>query len=162
MHITHIICWHIICCGGWNRFDPHRFTCLKAWLIGNSTIKMYGLVGVGLTLLEEVYHCGGRLWDLLSSNHDQCDTQSPSVALGSRIELSALSPALCLPALCHIFIHGDNGLNLCGGLNMLGPGSGSTGRCNLVGVDVALLKEVCHCGNGKEILILTRWEPVFP
>jgi hypothetical protein len=30
---------------------------------------------------------------------------------------------------------------------MLGPGSG-TNRCGLVGVGVALLEEVCHCGGG--------------
>ena len=35
----------------------------------------------------------------------------------------------------------------CDGLNMLGPGSGTVRRCGLVGVDVALLEEVCHCGN---------------
>ena len=35
---------------------------------------------------------------------------------------------------------------LCGSLNMLGPGSG-TRRCGFVGVDVALLEEVCHCGH---------------
>ena len=37
----------------------------------------------------------------------------------------------------------------CGGLNMLGPGSGTIRRCGLVGVGVALLKEVCHCGSGQ-------------
>ena len=30
----------------------------------------------------------------------------------------------------------------CDGLNMLGPGSGTIGRCGLVGVGVALLEEV--------------------
>ena len=34
----------------------------------------------------------------------------------------------------------------CGGLNMLGPGSSMT-RCDLVGVGVASLEEVCHCGR---------------
>jgi hypothetical protein len=34
----------------------------------------------------------------------------------------------------------------CGGLNVLGPGSGTVRRCGLVGVGVALLEEVCHCG----------------
>ena len=33
----------------------------------------------------------------------------------------------------------------CGGLNMLGPESGSVRRCDLFGVDLALLEEVCHC-----------------
>ena len=36
---------------------------------------------------------------------------------------------------------------ICGGLNMLGPGSGTIRRCGLVGVGVALLEEVCHCGG---------------
>jgi hypothetical protein len=34
----------------------------------------------------------------------------------------------------------------CGGLNM----SGTVWRCGLVGVGVALLEEVCHCGHGLE------------
>ena len=36
----------------------------------------------------------------------------------------------------------------CGGLNMLGPGSGTIRRRGLVGVGVALLEEVCHFGGG--------------
>jgi hypothetical protein len=36
----------------------------------------------------------------------------------------------------------------CGGLNMLGPGSGTIRRCILVGVGVSSLEEVCHCGRG--------------
>jgi hypothetical protein len=32
---------------------------------------------------------------------------------------------------------------------MLGPGSGTITRCSLVGVGVALLEEVCHCGSGR-------------
>jgi hypothetical protein len=35
-----------------------------------------------------------------------------------------------------------------GGLNMLGPGSSTVRKCGLVGVGVALLEEVCHCGYG--------------
>jgi hypothetical protein len=31
---------------------------------------------------------------------------------------------------------------------MLGPGSGTNGRCGPVGVSVALLEEVYHCGVG--------------
>ena len=34
-----------------------------------------------------------------------------------------------------------------GGFNMHGPGSGTVRVCSLVGVGVALLKEVCHCGG---------------
>ena len=36
----------------------------------------------------------------------------------------------------------------CGGLNMLGPGSGTIWRCGLVEVGVALLEEVCHRVGG--------------
>ena len=47
------------------------------------------------------------------------DTQDRSMSLGlfvlhadSDIEFSATSPALCLPAYCHVFCYKDNGLNL--------------------------------------------------
>jgi hypothetical protein len=32
---------------------------------------------------------------------------------------------------------------------MLGPGSSIIRMCDLVGVAVALLEEVCHCGGGQ-------------
>jgi hypothetical protein len=35
-----------------------------------------------------------------------------------------------------------------GGLNMFGRGSDTLMRCGLVGVSVALLDEMCHCGHG--------------
>ena len=38
--------------------------------------------------------------------------------------------------------------HMCGGLNTLGPGSGTIRRYGLVGVGVALLEEVSHCGHG--------------
>ena len=38
----------------------------------------------------------------------------------------------------------DNGHR--GGLKMLGPGSDTIRRYGLIGVGVALLEEVCHCG----------------
>jgi hypothetical protein len=34
---------------------------LNAWPIGSGTILKCDLVGVGVALLEEVCHCGGRL-----------------------------------------------------------------------------------------------------
>jgi hypothetical protein len=37
---------------------PYRLICLNAWPIGSGTIGKYGLVGVGVVLLEEVDHCG--------------------------------------------------------------------------------------------------------
>jgi hypothetical protein len=36
----------------------------------------------------------------------------------------------------------------CGGLNMLGPGSGTVRRFGLVRAGVALLEEMCHCRDG--------------
>ena len=47
-------------------------------------------------------------------------------------------------ALINLLIYFD----LCGSLNMLSPGNSTTGRCCLVGVGMALLDEVCHCGCG--------------
>jgi hypothetical protein len=43
---------------------------------------------------------------------------------------------------------GTGTIRRCGGLNMLGPGSGSISRCDLVGVGMALLEKVCHCVGG--------------
>jgi hypothetical protein len=40
------------------------------------------------------------------------------------------------------------------GLNMLHPESGTIGRYGLLGVGLALLKEVCHCGSRFETLFL--------
>lgn len=36
----------------------------------------------------------------------------------------------------------------CSGLNMLGPRSGTVRRCGLVGIGMALIQKVCHCGSG--------------
>lgn len=43
---------------------------------------------------------------------------------------------------------------------MLSPGSGTIRSCDLVGVGVALLKEVSHCVVGFEILLLFTWNTV--
>ena len=37
----------------------------------------------------------------------------------------------------------------CGSLNTHGPGSATIRRCGLVGIDVAFMEEVCHCGGGQ-------------
>jgi hypothetical protein len=34
------------------------------------------------------------------------------------------------------------------GMSMLGPESGTIRSCGLVGLGVALLEEICHCGLG--------------
>ena len=57
--ITHRV--YIYASGGLNRNGPHRLMCLNAWLIGNGTITSNVLIGVGVALLEEARHCGGRL-----------------------------------------------------------------------------------------------------
>ena len=76
--------WVYTWCGGLYRYGCCRVVCLNAWLIGNGTIKRYGLVRVGVVSLEEVCLCGGGLWGLLCSVYTQCGKQSPSAALGSR------------------------------------------------------------------------------
>lgn len=42
----------------------------------------------------------------------------------------------------------------CGAFNMFGPGSGTIRKRGLVGVDVILLEEVCHCGGGQGASLL--------
>jgi hypothetical protein len=39
-------------------------------------------------------------------------------------------------------------VRVCGGLNILGPGSSTIRRYGLVGIGLALLKESCHYGGG--------------
>jgi hypothetical protein len=50
-------------------------------------------------------------------------------------------------AFIHSHLH-PSSVPKCGGLYMLGPGSGTIRRCGLVEVGVALLEEVCHWWNG--------------
>ena len=49
----------------------------------------------------------------------------------------------------------------CGGLNILGPGNGTIERFYIVGMDVPLLEEMCHCGVGNETFLLSTWEAIF-
>jgi hypothetical protein len=42
----------------------------------------------------------------------------------------------------------ESAVGHCGGLYVLGPGSGTTRRCGLVGVGVALLEWVWPCWSG--------------
>ena len=78
-------------------------------LIGSSIIRRYDFLGVGVTLLKEVCHCGVKLSTLFCSSFPQCDSQSTSYCLQD-MELSAASttPACKLPCPCH----NDNKLNL--------------------------------------------------
>ena len=78
------------------------------WILDSQGVALVG----GVALFEEVCHCGGGLWGLICSSHTQCGTQSPYTACRSRCRTLAPSPAPCLPALCHVSCHDDNGLNL--------------------------------------------------
>jgi hypothetical protein len=48
-------------CAGLNSLSHHRLMSLNTWPIGCGIIRRHGLVRVGVTLLEEVCHCGGGL-----------------------------------------------------------------------------------------------------
>jgi hypothetical protein len=73
------------CCGGLNRYGPYM--CLNALPIESGIIRRGGLVGVGVDLLEEVYHYGGGLQGLLCSSYNQCGTQSPFADYGLRCRI---------------------------------------------------------------------------
>jgi hypothetical protein len=86
----------------------------------SGTIRRCGLNGVGVALLEEMYHCGMgiEVSDTLTLLREELDPPpgglwKPVFWLPSDqdAELSA-PPALCLPAYCHASCHDDNGLNL--------------------------------------------------
>ena len=101
-------------CVGLNRHDPHKLMCSNAWLVGSGTIRRCGLVGVGVPLLEEICHCGGRLQGLIFVQAMLSVKQSLLVPAG----LSALSPAPCLPAYHMFSCSDDNELkSLCQSLN---------------------------------------------
>jgi hypothetical protein len=51
--------------------------------------------------------------------------------------------------------YGGQGME-CGGLYILGPGSGTIWNLGPVEVGVALLKEVCHCGGGLSISYMLK------
>ena len=72
----------------------------------SGTIMSCVCYGVGIALLEEVYHCELGFKTLPSA--EESVFRSPSE---QDIELSApLVP--CLPGHCYAFHHDDNGLNL--------------------------------------------------
>jgi hypothetical protein len=83
---------------------PIDSICLSAWPIGSVTNRKCGLVGVDVTLLEEVCHYGSGLGGLICSSYAQCDSQSPSAACGSRYRtFSSFSStvSVCLDAAMH-------------------------------------------------------------
>jgi hypothetical protein len=81
-----------------------------AWPNGSGTIRRYGFVGVGMTLLEEVYHCRGDHWfGVLCSGSAQCRKRLSSwLPADQDVELSVSSPAPCLPGCCHVSCQDDN------------------------------------------------------
>ena len=51
-------------------------------------------------------------------------------------------------------------LGSCGGLNVWPMGSGSTRRCDLVGIGMTLLEEVCQCSSGLWGLLVIKLHPI--
>lgn len=99
----------IVICGGLDRSGPRRPMSLN---IGSGTVSRYGLVGVGVTLLEEPCHCGesfefSYIQVMPSGAHSLY-----FLSVDQDIELSVPSPAPCLPAHCHSSHHDSNGLDL--------------------------------------------------
>ena len=81
--VCRCICAYICCCGSLNVIGPHN------------------LIGLGgVVLLEEVCHCGHRLWGLILLK------SSPVRHITSwcleDVGLSTASPAPCLSAHCHV------------------------------------------------------------
>jgi hypothetical protein len=75
---------------------------------GNGTIRRCGIVGVGVALLEGLYHCGGELGDPPPNRLEESLLLS---AFGSRYRtLSSSTP--CLPACCQASCYEDNELKL--------------------------------------------------
>jgi hypothetical protein len=61
---------------------PRRLWCLNMLGPVGSQIRRYQLVGLGVTLLEKVCHCGGRLWRIFqSSGSAQYRTETPPCCL---------------------------------------------------------------------------------
>ena len=53
-----------------------------------------------------------------------------------------------IPGLCSILSKYTINFTICGGLNAWSMGSGTSRRCGLAHMGVALLEEVCHCVGG--------------
>jgi hypothetical protein len=103
---------YLVVCGSLNRFTPPpsippSLMCLNAWSTGNA------LLG-GVALLEEACHCGGLALRSPMPELYQCGIRVFSwLPFNEDAEVSAPSPASCLPAFFHdSFPHDDNGLNL--------------------------------------------------
>ena len=86
------------------------------WPMGSGTIGC-GVTGEGVTLLEEVCHCGGGALRIHMLKSGQCVPDSLPSCLWKTVfwhsvaQLSAPPPATCLPSCC-LASHHDNELNL--------------------------------------------------
>jgi hypothetical protein len=45
---------------------------LNMLVLGSGNINSCGLAGVGVALLEKMYHCGEILWEVFSENTESC------------------------------------------------------------------------------------------
>lgn len=89
-----------------------------AWSIRSSIIRRFGIVTVGMALLEEMCHCGGGFWGFLVSSFAQYGGEIPLVCLlepvyfwrpsDQNVEVSTL-PATCLIASYQASYLDDNG-----------------------------------------------------
>jgi hypothetical protein len=86
---------------------------LNTWPIGSGTIRRCCLIGISVTLLKDVCHCWGGLQGVTYVQAILSVVHSLSLLPSDQnVELSAPSPAPCLPGCCHASHHDDNGLNL--------------------------------------------------
>ena len=67
----------------------------------------------GKALLEEECHCGvGVGFEIYHAQTMPSEAHLSLLPIDQDVELSAPSPAPCLPGCCHASHHDDNGLNL--------------------------------------------------
>lgn len=89
-------------CGGLNKNVCHRLICLKFSHIESSTIRKCGHVEAGVDLLEEVHRCvGGHSYLIYSQAMPNMVHNLLMLLKDQDVEISALCPALCLPAHWH-------------------------------------------------------------
>ena len=81
------------------RNSHHRLIHLSAWPPRNGTFRRCGLVGIGVDLLEEMCHCGGRGGSSFEVSNAQArpKVQAPP----------PLGPILLLPSLFPSFLLAD-------------------------------------------------------
>jgi len=92
--------------GGLNRNGSHRLRCLSAWLIESSTIKKYGLAGVGLS--GSLCSCAFRYY--ICSSYIQWHIL---LLLPVAKDVGISDPlALCVPTCCHACHQDNKGLKL--------------------------------------------------